>query len=57
MITNPKFSLILSIIAISLSLMTILNVHFQKPVFAYMLQNNYNNLFLLFFWHKKFTRL
>ena len=34
MITNPKFSLILSIIAISLSLMTILNVHFQKPVFA-----------------------
>ena len=34
MITNPKFSLILSIVAISLSLMAILNVYFQKPVFA-----------------------
>jgi len=34
MINNQKFSLILSIIALSLSLMTILNVHFQKPVFA-----------------------
>lgn len=34
MITNPKLSLILSIIAISLSLMTIFNGYFQKPVFA-----------------------
>lgn len=34
MITNPKFSLILSIVAISLSLFTLFVVQFKKPVFA-----------------------
>lgn len=34
MINTQKFQLILSVIAMSLSVITILIVHFQKPVFA-----------------------